>query len=96
MAMMVDWEYFFPDVYFKHNRLENFPKEDLKKVIDSDGYWSPQKDFEFYINNLKVDPKYFDEKNLGLFPKDFRKPIYSIEVFEEARVKMLQSKNFCQ
>ena len=54
MAMMVDWEYFFPDVYFKHNRFENFPKEDLKKVIDSDGYWSPQKDFEFYMNNLKV------------------------------------------
>ena len=47
MAMMVDWEYFFPDVYFKHNRLETFPKEYLKKVIDSDGYWSPQKDFEF-------------------------------------------------
>ena len=89
MAMMVDWEYFFPDVYFKHNRLETFPKEHLKKVIDSDGYWSPQKDFEFYMNNLKVDSKYFDEKNLGLFPKDFRKPIYSIEVFEEARVKLL-------
>jgi len=89
MAMSVDWEYFFPEVYFKHDRFKTLSKEDWKKVIDSEGYWSPQKDFEFYMEKLKVDSKYFDEKNLKLFPKDFNKPIYSIEIFETARIKLL-------
>ena len=50
MAMMVDWEYFFPDVYFKHDRFETWSKEDLNKVLDDDGNLDPQKDFEFHQN----------------------------------------------
>ena len=89
MAMMVDWEYFFPDVYFTHDRFETWSKEDLKKVLDEDGNWDPQKDFEFHLQKLKVDVKYFDEKNNSLFPEGFTKPRYSIETFEEARLNLL-------
>ena len=89
MAMSIDWEFFFPEVYFNHNRFETWSKEDLSNVLNEDGYWDPQKDFEFHLNKLKVDAKYFNEKNLGMFPKDFSKPLYSIETFEEARVKLL-------
>ena len=89
MAMMVDWEYFFPDVYFKHDRFETWSKEDLKKVLDEDGNWDPQKDFEFHLQKIKVDVKYFDEKNNSLFPEGFTKPRYSIETFEEARLNLL-------
>ncbi len=89
MAMMVDWEYFFPNVYFKHDRFETWSKEDLGKVIDEDGNWDPQKDFEFHMQKLKVDSKYFDEKNKDLFPENFAKPIYSIKRFEEARIELL-------
>mgnify|MGYP001380406569 CR=1 FL=1 len=89
MAMIVDWEYFFPDVYFKHNRFETWSKEDLKCVVDKDGNWDPQKDFEFHLDKLKVESKYFDEKNKDLFPKDFRRPLYSIKKFEEARIELL-------
>jgi hypothetical protein len=89
MAMMVDWEYFFPAVYFKHNRFESWSKEDLSKVLDKDGNWDPQKDFEFHLQKLKVDLKYFDQKNKTLFPEGFTKPIYSIETFEEARLTLL-------
>ena len=32
MAMMVDWEYFFPNVYFKHDRSETWSKE--KGLLD--------------------------------------------------------------
>ena len=74
--MMVDWEYFFPAVYFKHNRFESWSKEDLSKVLDKDGNWDPQKDFEFHLQKLKVDLKYFDQKNKTLFPEGFTKPIY--------------------
>ena len=89
MAMMVDWEYFFPNVYFKHDRFETWSKEDLDKVIDKDGNWDPQKDFEFHMQKLKVDSKYFDEKNKNLFPENFRRPIYSITGFEKARIELL-------
>ena len=89
MAMMVDWEYFFPNVYFKHDRFETWSKEDLDKVIDKDGNWDPQKDFEFQMQKLKVDSKYFDEKNKNLFPENFRRPIYSITGFEKARIELL-------
>ena len=89
MAMMVDWEYFFPDVYFKHDRFETWSKEDLNKVIDEDGNWDPQKDFEFHMQKLKVDSKYFDEKNKNLFPENFTRPIYSITGFEKARNELL-------
>ena len=99
MSMTIDWEYFFPDVHF--NFVSNFKKvsktrnfysiksDDLNKIQNENGYWCPQKDFEFHLQKLKVDPKYFDEKNLGLFPKDFSKPLYSILRFEEARVDLL-------
>ena len=89
MAMMVDWEYFFPNVYFKHDRFETWSKEDLDKVIDKDGNWDPQKDFEFHMQKLKVDSKYFDEKNKNLFPENFTRPIYSITGFEKARIELL-------
>lgn len=89
MAMMVDWEYFFPDVYFKHERFETWSKEDLNKVLDENGNWDPQKDFEFHLQKLKVDAKYFDENNNNLFPEGFTKPRYSIERFEEARLNLL-------
>ena len=89
MAMMVDWEYIFPNVYFKHDRSETWSKEDLDKVIDEDGNWDPQKDFEFHMQKLKVDSKYFDEKNKDLFPENFTRPIYSIKRFEEARIELL-------
>ena len=89
MAMMVDWEYFFPNVYFKHDRFETWSKEDLNKIIDEDGNWDPQKDFEFHMQKLKVDSKYFDEKNKNLFPENFTKPIYSITRFEKARIELL-------
>ena len=89
MAMMVDWEYFFPNVYFKHDRFETWSKEDLNKIIDEDGNWDPQKDFEFHMQKLKVDSKYFDEKNKNLFPENFARPIYSIKRFEEARIELL-------
>ena len=94
MAMMVDWEYFFPDVYFKHDRFETWSKEDLSQVVGKDGNWSPQKDFEFHLQKLKVDSKYFDEKNKDLFPKDFSKHLYSIKRFEEARVELLNRVQF--
>ena len=94
MAMMVDWEYFFPNVYFKHDRFETWSKEDLDKVIDEDGNWDPQKDFEFHMQKLKVDSKYFDEKNKDLFPENFAKPIYSIKRFEEARIELLNRVQF--
>ena len=58
MAMIVDWEYFFPDVYFKHNRFETWSKEDLKCVVDKDGNWDPQKDFEFHLDKLKVESNF--------------------------------------
>ena len=94
MAMMVDWEYFFPNVYFKHDRFETWSKEDLDKVIDKDGNWDPQKDFKFYMQKLKVDSKYFDEKNKNLFPERFIKNmgkyyLGSIRRFEEARIELL-------
>ncbi|MBT3463509.1 hypothetical protein HON86_01280 [Candidatus Woesearchaeota archaeon] len=89
MAMQIDWEYFFPDVYFKHDRFQTWSKEDISKIIDEDGNWNPQKDFEFHLQKMKVDKKYFDEKNLSLFPKGFHKPLYSITLFEEERVKLL-------
>ena len=94
MAMMVDWEYFFPNVYFKHDRFETWSKEDLDKVIDEDGNWDPQKDFEFHMQKLKVDSKYFDEKNKNLFPENFARPIYSIKRFEEARIELLNRVQF--
>tara|TARA_B100000965_G_C19504932_1_gene719168 strand:+ start:209 stop:1057 length:849 start_codon:yes stop_codon:yes gene_type:complete len=94
MAMMVDWEYFFPNVYFKHDRFETWSKEDLDKVIDEDGNWDPQKDFEFHMQKLKVDAKYFDEKNKNLFPERFVKNtgkyyLGSIITFEKARIELL-------
>ncbi len=91
MGMTIDWEYFFPDVSFdvENNRYTTWSKDDLNKIQDENGFWSPQKDFDFHLQKLKVDPKYFDEKNLGLFPKGFSKPLYSIERFEEARVDLL-------
>ena len=94
MAMMVDWEYFFPNVYFKHDRFETWSKEDLDKVIDKDGNWDPQKDFKFHMQKLKVDSKYFDEKNKNLFPERFIKNmgkyyLGSIRRFEEARIELL-------
>ena len=91
MGMTIDWEYFFPDVNFgfENDRLKTWSKDDLNKIQDENGFWSPQKDFEFHLQKLKVDPKYFDEKNLGLFPKGFSKPLYSILRFEEARVDLL-------
>ena len=96
MSMTIDWEYFFPDVTFNfahsHYLTRNFytiKSDDLKKIQNENGYWCPKKDFEFHLQKLKVDPKYFDEKNLGLFPKDFSKPLYSILRFEEARVDLL-------
>lgn len=89
MSMMVDWEYFFPDVYFKHDRFETWSKEDLNKVLDENGRWDPQKDFEFHLQKLKVNAIYFDENNNNLFPEGFRKPRYSIETFEEARLNLL-------
>jgi len=94
MAMMVDWEYFFPNVYFKHDRFETWSKEDLNKIIDEDGNWDPQKDFEFHMQKLKVDSKYFDEKNKNLFPENFARPIYSIKRFEEARIELLNRVQF--
>ena len=94
MAMMVDWEYFFPNIYFKHDRFETWSKEDLDKVIDEDGNWDPRKDFEFHMQKLKVDSKYFDEKNKDLFPENFAKPIYSIKRFEEARIELLNRVQF--
>ncbi len=92
--MTIDWEYFFPDVHFNFESLttRNFysiKSDDFKKIQTENGYWCPQKDFEFHLHKLKVDPKYFDEKNIGLFPKDFSKPLYSIQRFEEARVELL-------
>lgn len=87
--MNVSWEYFFPDIIFLHDRFETWSKDDLKKITDKDGFWDPQKDFEFHLHTLKVDPKYFIEKNFRLFPKDFTKHLYSIELFEEARVELL-------
>jgi len=92
--MMVDWEYFFPNIYFKHDRFETWSKEDLDKVIDEDGNWDPRKDFEFHMQKLKVDSKYFDEKNKDLFPENFAKPIYSIKRFEEARIELLNRVQF--
>ena len=94
MAMMVDWEYFFPNVYFKHDRFETWSKEDLNKIIDEDGNWDPQKDFEFHMQKLKVDSKYFDEKNKNLFPERFIKNmgkyyLGSIITFEKARIELL-------
>ena len=89
MAMQIDWEYFFPDVYFKHDRFQTWSKDDISKIIDEDGNWNPQKDFEFHLQKMKVDKKHFDEKNLSLFPKGFHKPLYSITLFEEERVKLL-------
>tara|TARA_X000000368_G_scaffold256411_1_gene202679 strand:- start:14245 stop:15090 length:846 start_codon:yes stop_codon:yes gene_type:complete len=99
MAMMVDWEYFFPNVYFKHDRFETWSKEDLDKVIDEDGNWDPQKDFEFHMQKLKVDSKYFDEKNKNLFPESFVKNrgkyyLGSIMTFEEARIELLNRVQF--
>tara|TARA_B000000557_G_scaffold245303_1_gene227511 strand:- start:207 stop:326 length:120 start_codon:yes stop_codon:yes gene_type:complete len=38
MAMMVDWEYFFPNVYFKHDRFETWSKEYLNKIIEKRFY----------------------------------------------------------
>jgi len=94
MAMSIDWEYFFPDVCFDYSpiqqwQVKEWSKDDLNKIQDENGFWSPQKDFEFHLQKLKVDPKYFDEKNLALFPKGFSKPIYSILEFETARVDLL-------
>ena len=90
MGMTIEWEYFFPDVSLHpRDRYANWSKEELSKIQDEDGFWSPQKDFELHMQKLKVHPKYFEEKNIGLFPIDFSRPLYSIERFEEARVELL-------
>jgi len=89
MAMMVDWEYFFPEIYFKHNRFETWSSEELSRVLDDNGNWDPQKDFQLYLQTIRVDLKYFDENNKDLFPEGFSKPLYSIETFEEARLMLL-------
>jgi len=85
--MTIEWEYFFPDVNL--NPHDNWSKDELSKIQDENGFWSPQKDFELYMQKLKVHPKHFEEKNLGLFPSDFSRPLYSIERYEEARVELL-------
>ena len=94
MGMTIDWEYFFPDVNL--NPHDNWSNEELIKIQDENGTWSPQKDFEWHMQKLKVHPKYFEEKNLGLFPSDFDRPLYSIKRYEEARVELLHRIRFME
>ena len=74
MSMSVDWEYFFPEVIFTHEKC--------------DEKWQPTTDLKNHLEELRVPDKFFNSDNLSVFPPGFSKPIYSVERFEEARIEL--------
>jgi hypothetical protein len=94
--MTIDWELFFPDVSFDicEDRMSSQMLESDKIKSDWIYYWDPNKDFKSHMEKLKVDLKYFNEKDLSVFPKDFHKPIYSVKRFEESRVELMERIQF--
>lgn len=96
MSMSIDWELFFPDVFFdvSEHKMSSQMHKSEKEKSEWIYYWNPLEDFKIHMEQLKIDEKYFNENDLSIFPKNFHKPIYSVKIFEEARVELLKRLHF--
>lgn len=74
MSMSIDWEYFFPEVIFTHQKC--------------DEKWQPMIDFKNHLEQLKIPTQFFNSDDLSPFPQNFSRPIYSVKRFEEARIEL--------